>query len=141
MAILKPAYSGATTITITLASLANNTSVTSSSVTNAANLYSDAMVELIITTGAGTTSSGYVEVFLKGSIDNSDFASDATDRKVATFAAPTASTIYKCIFSLASAYGGVLPQFWQLRVRNVTGAAFSSTGNSAAYSGFQLTSV
>lgn len=141
MAILKPSYAAATALTITLNSVANNASATSSTVTNAANLYSDAMVELLITTGTGTTAAGYIEVFVKGSIDNTDFASDAADRKVASFAAPTASTVYKCIFSLASGYGGVLPQYWQIRVRNATGAALAASGNSAAFSGIQLTSV
>jgi hypothetical protein len=141
MATLKTSYGAATTITITLASLANNASVTSTAVTNATNLYTDVLVELIIVTAAGSAATGYAEVFVKGSIDNTDFPSDGADRKVATIATPTVSTTYKTVFNVAAAYGGSLPQFWQIRVRNATGAALSSTGNSSSYSGILLTSV
>jgi hypothetical protein len=133
-------YGAATAITATINSLANNASVTSSSVTNAVNLYTDALVEVIIATGAGTASTGYVEVFAKGSIDNTDFSSDATDRKIGVVATPTASTTYKLVTGIASSFGGTMPQYWQIRVRNLSGAALAASGNSASYSGVLLTS-
>ncbi len=141
MPTIRMSYGTVTSMTITLASLANNTSVTSSSVTNAVNLFTDALVEVIIATGTGTAATGYCEVFVKGSIDNSDFATDTGDRKVATIATPTASTTYKTVINVAPAFAGMMPQYWQIRVRNVSGAALAASGSSAAYSGVLLTST
>lgn len=141
MATLKMSYGTATAFTITLASLANNTSATSSTVTNATTLYTDILIELIVVTGGTVATTGYCELWVKGSIDNSDFASDGADRKVATIATATASTTYKLIANVASAFGGAMPQYFQVRVKNVAGGPLSSTGNSASYSGIQLTSV
>jgi hypothetical protein len=138
MPTLRMSYSSATSITITLASLANGSSATSSSITNAVNLYTDVLVELIIATGTGTAATGYCEVFLKGSIDNTDFPSDAGDRKLGSIATPTASTTYKLIVNVAAAYGGTMPQFWQIRVRNASGAALSASTSAASYSGILL---
>lgn len=141
MATIRMSYSAATAITITINSLANGSSVTSSTVTNAVNLYTDVLVEVIIATSTGTTAAGYCEVFVKGSIDNTDFASDAADRKIGSVATPTASTTYKLVLNVASAFGGAMPQYWQIRVRNASGNALAASGNSASYSGILLTST
>lgn len=140
MPTLRMSYSTATAITASINSLENNTSVISSPVTNATNLYTDCLVEILIATGTGTSPTGYVEVFAKASIDNTDFSSDTADRKIGVVATPAASTTYKLVTSIASAYGGAMPQYWQLRIRNVSGAALAGSGNSASYSGVLLTS-
>lgn len=141
MATIRMSYSAATAITITINSLANGSSATSSTVTNAVNLYTDVLAEVIIATGTGTSATGFCEVYLKGSIDNTDFSSDAADRKIGTVATPTASTTYKLIANLASAFGGAMPQYWQIRVRNASGSALAASGNSASYSGILITST
>ncbi len=140
MPTIRSSYSAATALTITLNSVASTTSATSSTVTNATNLYTDALVEVIIATGVSSVATGYVEVFVKGSIDNTDFPTDGADRKLGSFATPAASTTYKGVFNVASAYGGVMPQFWQIRIRNVTGDALAASGNSASFSGILLVS-
>lgn len=140
MPTLRMSYGADTAITVSINSLANNSSVNSSSITNAVNLYTDALVEVIVVTGAGSASTGYIEVFAKASVDNTDFSSDVADRKIGAIATPTASTTYKLVTSVASAFGGTMPQYWQIRVKNVSGAALAGSGNSASYSGILLTS-
>lgn len=141
MPTVRMSYGAATAITITINSLANGSSVTSSTVTNASNLYTDALVEIILATGAsGATAAGYCEVFVKGSIDNTDFSSDTGDRKIGAIATTAVSTTYKLIVNLASAFGGAMPQYWQIRVRNASGGALAASGNSASYSGILMVS-
>jgi hypothetical protein len=142
VATSKAAYGTATSITVTLASLANNGSATSSAIDNTTNLFLDANVEVIVVSAAsGTSATGYVEVFAKASIDNADFASDTADRKIGTIGVAANATTYKGIFPVASAFGGVLPPYWQVRVRNATGAALAASGNAAFYRGIHIDTV
>lgn len=135
-------YGTTTSITITINSLANSSSVTSSTIDNTSDEFLDANVEIIVASNStGTSTTGYVEVFVKGSIDNSDFASDTADRKIGTFGVIANSTTYKAVFPVAPALGGILTPYWQIRVRNVSGAALASSGNSAAYRGVHVETV
>ncbi len=142
MATNRAAYGTATAITITLASLANNGSATSSAIDNTGNLFLDANVEVILVSAAsGTSTTGYVEVFAKGSIDNADFSSDTADRKIGTVGVVANSTTYKAVFPVAQAFGGILPPYWQVRVRNASGAALAASGSSATYRGIHIETV
>lgn len=141
MAEYKLAYGTATSLTVTgLATLANGSSATSATVDNTTNLFIDAKVELVFATGAGATATGTVEIWAKESIDNTDFDDDPNDKLVAVcvLAAAGAQT-RKRIVSLASVFGGTIPPYWQLRVRNATGAALTSA--TATYRGALLQSV
>lgn len=139
MASSKPTYGSPTALTVTLNSLANGASATSSTVTNTTDRHSDATVEVIVASAAsGTSATGYVEVFVKGSIDGTDFASDTADRKIGTIGVVANSTTYKGVFPVAPALGGMLTPYWQVRVRNASGAALAASGNAAAYLGHHV---
>jgi hypothetical protein len=134
-------YGSATSMTITLASVINGSSATSSTVDNTVNLFVDVLVELVMTLPAtGTVATGTVEVWAKGSVDNSDFDDDVNDRLVGimVMAAAGAQTRKK-VFSLAASFGGTVPPYWQLRVRNATGGTVTS--GTLVYRGATLQSV
>lgn len=140
MATLKLQYGTTTTLTVTgLATLANSTSATSAVVDNTTNLFVDALIELTFTTGT-VSATGTVEIWAKGSIDNSDFDDDLNDRLVGVVVLTgTAAQTRKRIAGLAAAFGGTLPPFWQVRIRNATGAAL--TAGAVSYRGALLQSV
>jgi hypothetical protein len=134
-------YGNTTSLTVTgLSSLGSTLSATSNTVDNTTDLFIDIQGELVFTTVAGAVATGTVELWGKASIDNTDFDDDVNDRLigVAVLAASGIQT-RKRIFSLASAFGGTIPPYWQIRVRNATGGAFN--GATIAYRGVFLKSV
>lgn len=140
--ISKAAYGTTTAITVTVNSLANNGSATSTAIDNTTNLFLDANVEVVVVSAAsGTSATGFVEVFAKGSIDNTDFSSDTADRKIGTIGVVANGTTYKGIFPVAQAFGDILPPYWQIRVRNASGAALAASGSSASYRGIHIETV
>lgn len=140
-------------ITITIASLANGSSRQSTIVDNTSNLFTDALVLLKIKTGAsGTTTTGVVTVYAFGTTDNGTTYSEnagASDAAITLTSNPNvrlvgvincvanATTYYSPVFSIASAFGGVLPAKWGIIINNGTGGALDSTGgnHSAVYQG------
>lgn len=134
------------TLTITLASLANAASRASTAVDNSSTLYQDALVSLSIKTGAsGTAATGSVVVYAYGTVDGgTNYTEGATGsdaaltlvsptnlRMVGLISTPANATTYKAgPFSIAQAFGGVLPERWGIVVQNSTGAALDSTEGS-----------
>lgn len=137
---MKLLYGTTTSLTVTgLSSLTNNNSATSATVDNTTNLFVDVMAELVFTTGT-VSATGTVELWGKASIDNSDFDDDVNDRFIASIAlSGTASQTRKRIASLAAAFGGTMPPYWQIRVRNATGTPL--TAGTVTYRGALLQSV
>lgn len=144
-------------ITITLASLGNSATVgrESTVVSNAVNLFLDALVNVIIETGV-VASDKAAYIYAYGSVDGGVIAGGTfTERCTGADAAftrrdptslkllgviptPTNSVIYEGgPFSVAAAFGGVLPEFWGIVVMNFTGAALSADAgdNKAFYQG------
>lgn len=136
------------TLTCTLASLANNGARQSTEVDNGTNLFLDVLVMLKVKTGAsGTTSTGYVNVYAYATVDQGTTRTEsagATDAAITLTVPPNAILIGRinCVanattyiggpFSVASAFGGVLPERWGIIVENKTGGALDSTeGNHA----------
>jgi hypothetical protein len=156
----KPLYgSNNQALTITLASLAASPTVgrESTAVDNGAGLFLDALVFLLVEVG---TLSGNKQVLLYayGTADGgtnytegctgSDAAHTRQDptilRPLAIIATPTNSVIYRAgPFSIAAAFGGIMPEKWGIVVFNDTGAAFSATAgnNKAFYQGQQVQGV
>lgn len=143
MAELRPVYATAATLTISgLGSLANSTSVTSSAVNNTADLFLDVLLEVLIATDTGATATGFIEIWAKGSIDGTDFDDDANDKLLGTVNLITAgAATRKRVLSIASAFGGLLPPQWQIRVRNVSGGALAASGSSISYRGVKAQSI
>lgn len=130
-------------ITVTLASLADGSARESTSVSNATNLYLDALVQLVIeSASAGVSSTGFVAVYAYGTADGGTTFSDSatgTDAAITLTSPPNAvrigicnvvaiSTTYECApMSVAAAFGGVLPDEWGIIVENNSGAALGAT--------------
>ena len=141
MAEFKLQYATASALTVTgIGTLANGSSAISATVDNTTTLFMDVKIELVFATASGATATGTVEVWAKESIDNTDFDDDSNDKLVAVVVLAAAGIqTRKRIVSLASAFGGTIPPYWQVRIRNATGAAFTSA--SATYRGATLQSV
>jgi hypothetical protein len=139
-------------LTITIASLANGSSRQSTVVDNGTNLFTDALVAVKIRTGAsGTTATGVVVVYAFGTVDGSTYSENAgaSDAAITLTSNPNvriigivncvanSTTYYSPVFSVASAFGGVMPSKWGIIITNGTGGALDATGgnHSAIYQG------
>lgn len=139
------------TITITLASLASDTTGAragrqSTEIDNTSNLFLDALIVVKVKSGAASTvATGHVDVYAFSTVDNgttrtenagaSDAAITLTDppnaRLIGTInVVANATTYYSGPFSVAAAFGGVLPAFWGLIIVNESGGTLDSTGGS-----------
>lgn len=140
-------------ITCTLTSLANNGQRGSVAVDNTSNLFLDALVQLKIkTASSGTTATGTINIYAYGTADG---GSDYSDGVTGTDAAQTltvppnlriigvinavavSSTYVGGPFSVAAAFGGILPDHWGIVVENKSGGAFDASIASAWYQGIQ----
>lgn len=129
-------------ITITLAGLANNSLRQSTAIDNSTDLFHDDLVEIAIKTGsAGVAATGYVDVYAYGTSNNgANYSGGATGsdgaytgpkiHRIGRIAAGANATTYTDVFSVAQAFGGVLPQKWGIIVENQTGAALDGTEGS-----------
>lgn len=138
------------TITITLASLASTSSRASTVVDNSTNLFLDAFVFLKLkSNAAGVTATGAALVYAYATADGgTSYTEGATGTDAAiTLVSPSnlrligvinvvavATTYTAGPFSVASAFGGTLPEKWGIVVQNKSGAALDATaGNHAAF--------
>jgi hypothetical protein len=157
MANIKTSYAAAAAITITLASLANNTGRESTVVDNSSNDYLDAELNLDIKMGAAAPI-GEVYVLLSSTIDGTKFSAPATGADAALTPAmiafldqmmpgqklpgtglifigkmfcrglAAAATVNDNFGgSIAAIYGGNLPVKWGIVVVNCTGQALDAT--------------
>jgi len=128
MASLSTVYGTTQTITVTgLGTLANGSSATSAAIDNTSDLFLDALAEIVIDTASGATAAGYIEIYVKGSIDNTDYDDDNNDKWVGTINLVTAGALTrKRIVSVAASFGGAMPAYWQVRIKNSSGAAFTN---------------
>lgn len=132
----------AASVTVTgLSTLASGSYATSAVVNNSTNDPLDLLVELAITPGTVSGNKQAV-LFALASLDNTNFQTGAnsTDEPVMTIIGvlPLASntTAQRKQFSVACAYGGVLPPYIKFVVKNDSGAAFTAgTLSSAEVSG------
>jgi len=136
------------TISITLASLASGSARESASVDNSVNLFLDVLVMLKLKTGSGTIGADpYAYVYAIGTVDGgttwtdpatgADAAITLTKNTkahllgVVNLAAVT-TTYIGGPWSLAGAFGGVVPKKWSIAVLNNCGVALDATeGNHA----------
>lgn len=145
MATIKELFSSANqAITITLASLANGSARQSTAIDNSSNLYLDAPTMFKLKSGASSVSSvGIASIYAYGSVDGGTTYSDGasgSDGAITLTSPPNvkligtvnmvanATTYIGGPFSVAAAFGNILPAFWGIIVVNSTGAAFDGTG-------------
>lgn len=141
-------------IAITINGLANDAKRESAAVDNSTSCFLDALVQVRIATNASADSTGDKSVYIYGyatadggvSCSGNASGSDAafgTDpqqlnncRLIGVVYAPTQNNIYESdLVSVASAFGGVLPQHWGIIVHNRTGQMLKTSDCSAVYQG------
>lgn len=124
-----------TALTISMNSLANGAYATSDAFNATVDDPLDVLVEVTVTPGVTTVNQQAV-VFAVASLDNSAYQTGpvAADETVLNFVGVlpliTDSTIQRRIFSVAAAFGGVLPPYFKIIVKNDSGAAFAASGHS-----------
>lgn len=135
------------TITLTVASLANNGLRECTAVDNSSNLYIDALVGGKVKAGAASTSAtGYINVYAYGTTDGGTTYSGSASGTDADYSGNSlnliwlgrisviadATTYEFGPFSIASAFKGTLPDHWGIVIENKTGGTLDSTGGSHA---------
>jgi hypothetical protein len=135
-------------ITITITSATTGNSRQSTAVDNTTNTFVDALVMVKVTTAAASTSStGYFDVYAYGTTDGgTDYSGGASGsdasfsgQKSALFkigriaAIANATTYVGGPWSVASAFGGSLPDHWGIVTDNESGA--TPTAGTAFYQG------
>lgn len=144
MATIKSIVGARTSLTTTaLNSLASNTYVDCGTINHTTNDPLDVLLEVSVTPGT-VSGNKRVVVFAQGSLDGTNFetgptsGNSATDEPNLTFVGVvpcnTNSALQRKVFSLAAAFGGVLPQQSKIIVRNETGASLASSGHEVHYS-------
>ncbi len=153
---IKPSYRATnTSLTITLASLTNNSSRGSASVANTTNLDVDEQVYVIAKTGAsGVSATGTVIIYAYGCVGGTSTCTDGVTGTDAgqTLTSPTnliqigiinavanATTYTAGPYSIAAAFGGAVPAIWGIVCTNNTGATLSASGSSAVFDSVQMT--
>ncbi len=155
MADIKAKYGSSNQgITITISGLADDAKRESTAVDNSVNCFLDALVQVKIATNTVADSTGdkSVYVYTYGTTDDGVTYSGNASGSDAAFGAdpqhlsnckligmiytPTQNQIYESdLISVASAFGGVLPQRWGIIVHNRTGQTLKSSDCSAFYQG------
>lgn len=142
MATWKLAYGEKTEIVVTLASLADTGWREATAVDNSSNLFVDALVGGKVKTGAGSGAGDYIDVYVSGSVDaGTTYGGDCsgTDGAYAGESAnlihlgristPVAETTFEFgPWSIADAFGGVLPKNWTLVFDNESDSILDTTG-------------
>lgn len=149
--LLQQYGSSAQSITCTFTSLATAGSRQSAVISNTTNLFFDAFVFVIIKTGStATVTTGYVSVYCYASVDGGTTYTDGATGSDASFT-PTSPTNLRLIgnincvansityyggpFSVAAAFGGLMPSSWGIVIQNNTGGTLASTVCAAEYQG------
>ena len=153
MATVKTAYGTATAITWTGQGLNSLPSADytdqSDPIDNTTNLYLDALVEVEI---ANIAEAGNYQVvlYVTSSVDGTDFSthtgSPAEPQNLAylgtvPITSGIGTTVRSRAFSVAAAFGGVMPPKWKLVAYNDVGVALASSANAAQYRGVYAQSV
>lgn len=149
MATIKQVVGARTSLTTTaLNSLASATYVLCGSITHNTNQPLDVLIEVSATPGT-VSGNKQLLVFAKASLDGSN-QSTGPETGISTVDEPnlffvgvlplnTNATTQTRMFSLAAAYGGILPYASEIVVRNDSGAALNASGGSVYYSEISAT--
>jgi hypothetical protein len=137
MADIKSHVQTAAALTVTgLATLTTGSYVTSAEINHATNDPLDVLIDLAITCGT-TTGNEQCVIFAVGSIDGTNFGKSVSDSGltsadeaemhfVGSLPLVGNTAAHRKIFSLAAAYGGILPVKTKLVFKNDSGATFTA---------------
>lgn len=143
MATVKQIAGTLTSLTVTgLSTLASATYVASAVKDNTANQPVDVVVEIAVASTNTVAGNKQIVVFCIASFDNTNFSSGPTSGTTTTDEAnlvllgvvplPTASQTERRQFSVAAAFGGVLPPYFKVVVKNDIGVALTTGSVSTA---------
>ena len=149
MATVKQIVGSRTSLTTSaLNSLASATFVSAGTITHNTNQPIDVLIEVTATPGT-VSGNKQLLVYAKASLDGTnqttgpETGTTVTDEPnlyfVGALPLNTNSTTQTRIFSLAAAYGGILPYASEIVVRNDSGAALNASGGSVYYSEISAT--
>ncbi len=141
MANVKHKYGASTTITVTLASLADAAWRQAAAVDNSSDLFTDALVGGKIKTGAGSGAGDYVDVYVAASADggttyggdcsgsDAAYAGEADNlMHLARIATDAGATTFEFgPLSVATVFGGALPRNWTLVFDNESNSTLDAT--------------
>lgn len=121
-----------------LPTLASGSYAMSATKSNTLNQPSDLMLELTLTAGAAVSGNKQAVVFAQASLDGTSFqtganaADEAVMTRLGSLQLPTGGGMQTGYFTVAAAYGGVLPPNTRFVVKNDSGAAFTDGSLSVA---------
>lgn len=158
MSTIKAAYGTSNqAFTCTITSLTSTSQRQSTAVDNTSNLFLDALVFVKVkSASASTSATGVVNVYAYATADGGTTYSDSasgTDGSITLTSPPNMkligvinvvanSTTYNAgPFSVANAFGGILPDHWGIVIENKTGATLDASIGSAWYQGIQQSVV
>lgn len=149
MTTTTPVYGSNADLTHTLASLASDTNLIagreSTAISNITDDAIDCIVQGKVTTGTGPTTERQIEVWAYGSVDGTTYSAGATGSD-ANFSPTGEKTLMKLLvviptdgtsdhtynwgpFSIAAAFGGVMPRNWGIFIVHNTGVVLNATGS------------
>ena len=162
MADIKLAYQSIQSMTVTnLHSLASSTTAgwQSDVVDNTSNLFLDALVMAVLDFAASAPANSRAAlIYAYGGLESGTYTNPASGsegtitlvditanaqnvRFLGSVAYTTTGEVAEAgPFSVAAAFGGVLPPFWGLVIMNHSGAALAGSGNTVKYRGVYSTS-
>jgi hypothetical protein len=139
-------------VTCTITSLANNGQRQSTVIDNSTNKFIDALIQVTAkTAGSGTSSTGYIAVYMYMTADGGTTYSDGatgSDGSITLTVPPNMrligilncvanSATYKGVFQVAA--GGQLPEKWGIVIENKTGGALDASVGAVVYQGLYNT--
>lgn len=151
MATVSSNYAASVALTITLASLASDTSKLagreSTAVSNATNKYVDVLVGGKVTTGTSPTPAKTIEIWVYSAVNDTPTYPDVIDgtdsaetfpddgskfatlklAKVINTDNTSDQTYWVAPFSVAQLFGGLMPTHWGLWITHDTGVALNAT--------------
>ena len=138
MTTTKIAYAAAATITCSMASKTTTQGRRSAAVDNSTNLYDDVLVHVSLKSGtAGTTPSFAVYAYASGDDGTTYETGGSTDadwntlrgdeKLLGVVAAPSSTTVYTGVFSVARVYGGIMPRNWGIIIVQTAMGTLSAT--------------
>lgn len=145
MAVAKLVYGSRTTLTTSaLNSLASANYVSAGTITFLASSKVPLTSKLEVNVTPGSVSSNkQVVVFGRASVNNTDFTTgpvtgtNTTDEPnlifIGTVPCNTSSQLQRGQFDLAQVFGGALPPYLEIVVKNETGAALAASGHAVYY--------
>jgi len=141
VADIKQKYDSSAAVVVTLASLADMAWRQAQAVDNGTNLFCDALVGGKIKTGTGAGAGDYIDVYAAASADGgATYGGDCSGNDAAysgesdnlvhlgRVSTPAAETTFEFgPFSIAAAFGGVLPEHWTLVFDNESDSTLDAT--------------